>query len=222
MKRAFSEEQFLSINKFMETILPSEFYQREDTLQIARELLGRELIVRGYDDFVTGGIITEVEAYLGGQDKGAHSYGYKKTKRNQVMFQSGGIAYVYFCYGMYDMFNIVTHKAGEPHAVLIRAIKPTQGTQIILRRRKQTKLTPLVSAGPGRVTMALAINRTYNGKSLTSEDLHILREPKIKDFEIVVTPRIGIAYAKEDAMKPYRFYIKGEAFVSKPLFPSYE
>ncbi len=220
MRRAFSAEQFSATDNM--EILPLEFYRREDTLQIAKELLGRELIVRGFDDFVTGGIITEVEAYLGGQDKGCHAYGYKKTARNQVMFQAGGVAYVYFCYGMYDMFNIVTHKEGEPHAILIRSVKPTQGKKIILRRRKQSRISPMTSAGPGRLTMALAINRSHNGKSLISEDLYVLEKPAMKDFEIVATPRIGIAYAEEDAMKPYRFYIKNEPFVSKPLFPTYE
>lgn len=176
----------------------------------------------GEDNEWSGGIITEVEAYLGAQDKACHAYNYRKTKRNEVMFQQGGIAYVYFCYGMYDMLNFVTNKEGEPHAILIRAIKPTINIEKILQRRNLEKLTPKVSAGPGRLTKALNITTKYNGEPLTGNKIYVLNAETVPEENIIATPRIGIKYAEEDKYKPYRFYIKNEKFVSKPLYPKYE
>ena len=203
-------------------ILPKSFFTRPDTLQIAKELLGKTLLVLGEDGYWSGGIITEVEAYLGAKDKACHAYNYRKTKRNKVMFQEGGVAYIYFCYGMYDMLNFVTNIEGEPEAILIRAIKPTINIDVILKRRNQKKLTPKVSAGPGRLTKALNITRKYNGEPLSGNKIFVLNNENISEENIIATPRIGINYAQEDRNKPYRFYIKNEEFVSKPLFPKYE
>ncbi len=212
----------IDLQKLTKDKLPIDFFRREDTLTIAKELLGKTLLVLGEDNEWSGGIITEVEAYLGAQDKACHAYNYRKTKRNEVMFQQGGIAYVYFCYGMYDMLNFVTNKEGEPHAILIRAIKPTINIEKILQRRNLEKLTPKVSAGPGRLTKALNITTKYNGEPLTGNKIYVLNAETVPEENIIATPRIGIKYAEEDKYKPYRFYIKNEKFVSKPLYPKYE
>ena len=212
----------IDLQKLTKDKLPIDFFRREDTLTIAKELLGKTLLVLGEDNEWSGGMITEVEAYLGAQDKACHAYNYRKTKRNEVMFTKGGIAYVYFCYGMYDMLNFVTNKEGEPHAILIRAIKPTINIEKILQRRNLEKLTPKVSAGPGRLTKALNITTKYNGEPLTGNKIYVLNAETVPEENIIATPRIGIKYAEEDKYKPYRFYIKNEKFVSKPLYPKYE
>ena len=201
--------------------LPQSFYLKDDTIAIAKSLLGKVLLVRGEDGIWAGGWITEVEAYNGAQDKACHAYGYKRTQRNQAMFKRGGCAYVYLCYGMYYMLNVVTNEVDEPHAILIRAIEPCWGIEAMMQRRKQKKVSPQLTAGPGRVTQALGITKQHNEAPLWGPDIVISAKGALKVEEVVTTPRIGVHYAKEDALLPYRFYIKNNAFVSKPLYPKY-
>jgi DNA-3-methyladenine glycosylase len=196
--------------------LPESFYQRNDVVAISRELLGKYLFT-DIDGVITGGYIVETEAYNGIVDKAAHSYGDRLTPRTRTMYMLGGIAYVYLCYGIHEMFNVVVSGEGEPRAVLIRAIQPTVGVDIIQFRRKMKEVKPTITMGPGSIAQALGISRKINGISLQSDTLWIEdRGMVIPDENIAAVPRVGVAYAKEDALLPYRFYIKGNIYVSKP------
>jgi DNA-3-methyladenine glycosylase len=197
-------------------ILPESFYTRKDVVKIAQELLGKVLITR-FNGIVTSGMITETEAYAGVSDKASHAYGNRRTNRTDIMFWQGGVAYIYLCYGIHHLFNVVTNKAGVPHAVLIRAIEPLEGIEHMLLRRGKGKFTATLTAGPGALSGALGIQTVHTGNTLlevsgiTIED----RGLKIKPEDIVSSKRIGVDYAQEDALLPYRFYIKGNKFVSK-------
>ncbi|MDB5032468.1 DNA-3-methyladenine glycosylase [Mucilaginibacter sp.] len=196
--------------------LPESFYRRNDVVTISRELLGKYLFTC-INGLVTGGYIVETEAYNGIIDKAAHSYDNRLTPRTKTMYMHGGIAYVYLCYGIHEMFNVVTAVEGEPKAILIRAIQPTEGLDIMLDRRKMTIVKPNLTSGPGSVARALGISRDINAISLLSDTLWIEdRGMVIPDENIAAVPRIGVAYAGEDALLPYRFYIKGNIYVSKP------
>lgn len=184
--------------------LPRSFYARPGTVAIARQLLGKVLVTR-FNGETTSGIITETEAYTGAADRASHAYGGKVTPRNSVMYGEPGFAYVYLCYGIHHLFNVVTNKPGVAHAILVRAIHPLEGLDIMLRRRG-TKL--LTTAGPGTLTQALGIRTEHTGTDLlgdliTIEDRGIVAPPKA----IVEGPRIGVDYAGEDALLPYRFHI---------------
>ncbi len=196
--------------------IPVSFYHRNDVVAVARELLGKHLFTC-IDGVVTAGYIVETEAYDGVIDKAAHSYGGKLTPRTKTMYAEGGIAYVYLCYGIHEMFNIVVSNEGDPRAILIRAIHPTIGVEEMLQRRKMNTLKPNITSGPGSVAQALGINRTLNGISLQSdilwlEDLGL----SFADDDVAVVPRVGVAYAMEDALLPYRFYVRQDKHVSKP------
>jgi DNA-3-methyladenine glycosylase len=196
--------------------LPLSYYQREDVVTVARELLGKYLFTF-IDGIVSGGYIVETEAYNGVTDKAAHSYGGRLTPRTKTMFEAGGVAYVYLCYGIHEMFNVVASVEGDPRAVLIRAVHPTEGLEMMQARRKMAVVKPNITAGPGSVAQALGINRQLNAISLLSETLWL--EDKglnFDDEQIAAVPRVGVAYAKEDALLPYRFYVKGDVYVSKP------
>lgn len=183
-------------------IIPLSFYQREDVVQIAQELLGKWLLTC-IDGKLTGGIITETEAYAGATDRACHAYDNRRTKRTEVMFHPGGIAYVYLCYGMHHLLNIVTNKEGTPHAVLIRAIKPMTGEDVMLERRGGKYP---IAIGPGLVCQAMGIDKSINGHSLLSNTIW-LEDRGIKVNNIISTPRIGVDYAGEDALLPWRFLI---------------
>ena len=152
--------------------LPDSFYQGDDVLNITRNLLGKYLFTC-IDGITTGGYIVEAEAYNGVIDKASHAYGNRQTPRTKTMFEAGGIAYVYLCYGIHEMFNIVTSVEGQPHAVLIRAIQPTDGIAAMLLRRGMTDVKPTLTSGPGSVAKALGISRKLNGISLQSDVLWI-------------------------------------------------
>lgn len=187
--------------------LPAKFYQRDDVLAISRELLGKYLMTC-FDGNLTGGIIIETEAYRGPEDRASHAYGNRRTKRNEVMFHQGGIIYVYLCYGIHSLLNIVTCGEDTPHAVLIRAIKPTDGIAIMQQRRRHRRLS-LLAAGPGTLTQALGITLQHNGLSLQSQQIWIEdRGMQIDPTQIAASPRVGIDYAGEDARLPWRFRIK--------------
>lgn len=196
--------------------LPLEFYTRGDVLAITRNLLGKYLFTK-IDGIITGGYIVEAEAYNGAIDKASHAYGNKQTERTKTMFMAGGISYVYLCYGIHEMFNVVTSTQGQPHAVLIRAIVPTHGMEEMLLRRNKPLLKPNLTAGPGSVARALGISRKLNGFDLRGDVIWIEdRGLTFSDDEVKAVPRVGVSYAAEDALLPYRLFVKGNPYVSKP------
>ncbi|HEY4149585.1 MAG TPA: DNA-3-methyladenine glycosylase [Chitinophagaceae bacterium] len=195
-------------------MLPEAFYRRKNPVRIARELLGKLLVTR-FNGEQTSGRIVEVEAYNGIVDKAAHSYGGRRTKRTEVMYSSGGVAYVYLIYGLHHLFNVVTNAQDVPHAILIRGIEPVEGIDIMLRRMKKPKLDHTVGRGPGNVSKALGIRTTHTGLSLLGDTIFIASDgARVGPSRIIATPRIGVDYAAEDALLPYRFYIKDNPYVS--------
>lgn len=196
-------------------ILSKEFYRREDVVLIAQELLGK-VLVTNIDGKVTSGIITETEAYAGVTDKASHAYGDRRTGRTEIMYHNGGTVYVYLCYGIHHLFNVVTNIEGVPHAVLIRAVEPLDGIPIMLQRRNKEKLDATLTAGPGAMSQALGITTKYTGVRLDEGLISIEdRGIVIKSIDIEARTRVGVAYAKEDALLPYRFSIRGNKYVSK-------
>ena len=193
--------------------LEESFYQREDVTRVAKELLGKVLFTR-IGQKITGGVIVETEAYSF-IEKGCHAYNNKKTERNKVMFKSGGYAYVYLCYGIHNMFNVVTNVEDRADAVLIRALEPIAGEKHILKRMNSNSLKRTTS-GPGKLTKALGIDRKLNGQYLLDNSVWIEDQGiKIPRSAISVSPRIGIDYAEEDAELPWRFTIKGNEWISR-------
>ncbi|MDR3694994.1 DNA-3-methyladenine glycosylase [Mucilaginibacter sp.] len=196
--------------------LPEAYYHTDDVVGLSKDLLGK-YIYTCIDGLKTGGYIVETEAYKGITDKASHAYGNRKTPRTQTMFMPGGIAYVYLCYGIHEMFNIVTSAEGQPHAILIRAINPTEGIDIMLQRRNMLAVKPNITSGPGSVARALGISRKINASSLQGNDIWLEDNGLIfPDEKIASVPRVGVSYAAEDALLPYRFYVKGNPYVSKP------
>jgi len=196
--------------------LPHSFYLNSDVVSLSKQLLGKYLFT-SIDGLLTGGYIVETEAYNGVIDKASHAFGNRRTPRTEIMYKEGGIAYVYLCYGIHEMLNVVVSAENEPRAILIRAIEPTTGIDIMLSRKGLDTLKPNVTAGPGSVAKAMGINRKLNGISLQSDQLWIEdRGLAFTDDQIAAVPRIGVAYAQEDALLPYRFYAKGNKYVSKP------
>ena len=194
--------------------LGEDFYQRKDVVKIARELLGKGLFTR-VDGIITGGIIVETEAYSW-KEKGCHAFDAKKTPRNAIMFDRGGHVYVYLCYGMHHLFNVVTNTHGTADAVLIRAIEPTVGIDEMKLRRGNPASDLHLTSGPGKLTKALSIDRTFNGKFLTDNEVWIEDlQHKIASRKIDATPRIGIDYAGEDAKLPWRFTIRNNEWISR-------
>lgn len=191
------------------------FYLGEDTLRIARETLGKRLVVPDANGRRVSGMIVEVEAYLGLSDKAAHSYGGRRTARNEVTYGLGGHAYVFFVYGMYHQLNFVLGPTGHPHVVLIRAVEPLEGIDLMRQRRGNMKDKNLTS-GPGKLCIALDIDRSLNGASLTGDKIWVEEHKIIRQDEIAIGKRIGIDYAAEDAEKPFRFWVFGNDHVSRP------
>lgn len=183
--------------------LPLSFYTRTDTVNLARELIGKVLFT-SIKGTVTAGIITETEAYNGASDKACHAYGYKRTQRTETMFAEGGRSYIYLCYGIHHLFNVVTNVENEPHAVLIRGIKPFYGIETMMQRRNTTKVDAKFTSGPGTISQALGLTKQLNNISLLENTIWI-EDHGIIPNKIVITPRIGIDYAEEDALLPYRF-----------------
>lgn len=196
--------------------LSRKFYLRDDTIAIARDTLGKLLVVPDENGERVSAMIVEVEAYCGVEDRGAHSFGGRRTPRNEVTYGIGGYAYVFFIYGMYFQLNFVTGKKDSPHVLLVRAVEPVEGIDKMRERRGVMKDTNLTS-GPGKLCIAMDINREkYNGVDLLGEKMWVENYRKIHDSEIAVGKRIGIDYAGEDAHKPWRFWLKGNDFVSRP------
>jgi DNA-3-methyladenine glycosylase len=196
--------------------LQREFYLGPDVVAISRALLGKYLST-SINGLITGGYIVETEAYNGVVDKASHAFGNRLTPRTKTMFEEGGIAYIYLCYGIHEMLNVVTSVEGHPQAILIRAIEPIAGIDIMQARRNMEIVKPNITSGPGSVAKALGIDRKLNGISLQSDTLWIEdRGLNFNDDQIAAVPRIGVAYAGQDALLPYRFYVKGNKYVSKP------
>ncbi|MER2998629.1 DNA-3-methyladenine glycosylase [Pontibacter populi] len=195
--------------------LPKEFYTRPNVVQIAQELLGKH-IYTSVDGMLTGGMIVETEAYSGENDRACHAHLNRRTARTEIMYHEGGVAYVYLVYGIYNLFNIITNVEGKADAVLVRAIQPEIGTEEMLLRRNMPTIKPNLTAGPGVMSIALGINRKHYGEDLTGNTIWL--EDKgitILDENIMTVPRVGIDYAGDDALLPWRFYIKGSKWVSK-------
>ncbi len=204
------EKQFLASLK----VLNENFYQRKDVVKIANELLGK-IIVTFFDDRLTAARITETEAYNGIIDKASHAYNNRRTKRTGVMYADGGTAYVYLCYGIHHLFNIVTNVKNIPHAVLIRSAEPITGIDTMLERTNKKKPDNTLTTGPGNVSKALGIYTHHTGVDLKGKNFFIADDGfKISKNNIIATPRIGVDYAAEDALLPYRFFIKGNAYIS--------
>lgn len=190
--------------------LKSAFYNIPDTIELARNLLGKVLCTN-LNGVFTSVMITETEAYLGETDRASHAWNGRRTNRTETMFQSGGIAYVYLCYGLHNMMNVVTGPADFPHAVLIRAGEPLDGIDQMLFRRKKVKADKNLLGGPGSFCQAMGIDRSLNAADLTGERIWIEdRGIGIPDAEISAGPRIGVDYAGEDAKLPYRFRVTGK------------
>lgn len=203
-------------------ILPVYFYTRENVVEIAKELIGK-ILISTINGKLTGGIICETEAYAGTSDKACHAYNFRRTPKNEVMYWKGGCAYVYFTYGLHYLFNVVTNLENIPEAVLIRGIIPITGFDTILKRRKKTYLYEEICIGPACVTEALAITKKHNGSSLLKGPIFILNNDIIHIPPSIIenTPRIGVEYAQEDSLLPYRFVIKKKFIkeIANSIFP---
>lgn len=195
--------------------LPQSFYTRQDPVLISRELLGKYLFTN-IDNILTGGIVVETEAYNGRSDKACHAHLGRRTKRTEIMYRQGGVAYVYFTYGMHHLFNIVTNREGFADAVLIRAVEPVAGIAEMMLRRGLQKQEYRLTAGPGVLCQAMGISRAQYGEDLQGDKIWLEdRNLIIPEQDIITGPRIGIAYAKEDALLPWRFSIRNNPWVSR-------
>lgn len=193
--------------------LPRDFYTRPDVLTVARDLLGRVLVVPAPDGRRVAGRIVETEAYRGPEDRASHAYGSRRTARTEPMYAVGGTAYVYFVYGMHYQFNVVTNVAGVPHAVLVRALEPIDGLDV-MRVRRGGQADGNLTSGPGKLCRALAIDRALDAANLLGDRVWIEEGEAIPGVEIEAGPRVGIDYAGEWALKPWRFWIRGHPSVS--------
>lgn len=199
--------------------LPPEFYQRTNVLAIAEELLGK-LLFTCFDAQTTGARIVETEAYNGVIDKASHAYGGRRTRRTEVMFGAGGAAYVYLCYGIHHLFNVVTNTLGTPHAVLIRGAEPIEGKEIMMKRMNKEAFDHSIGRGPGNVSRALGIYKQHTGLSLNEDRIWIADDGVCYPASsIIKSPRIGVDYAGEHALLDYRFYVKDNPFVSGKKAP---
>jgi DNA-3-methyladenine glycosylase len=194
--------------------LPIQFYEGTDVVLIAKQLIGK-IIVTKFNGLITSGRIVETEAYIGLTDKASHSFGGKRTARNEHMYAPGGIAYVYICYGMHQMFNIVSNAKDIPDAVLIRAVEPIEGINIMLERTGKVKLDNTLTKGPGNAAKALGISKMHSGINLIKGEIYIAHDGfKITEASIGISKRIGVESSGDAALLPYRFYVKGNPFVS--------
>lgn len=194
--------------------LSLSFYRRDDVLKISEELMGK-LLVTKWNGQTTSGRIVEVEAYEGVIDRASHAWNGRRTARNEIMYGEGGFAYVYLCYGIHHLFNVVTHLKGTPHAILIRALEPVQGIPLMLERTGKEKLDATLTRGPGNVSKALGIHTSHTGYSLLSKELYVADDGfTYSKKQLKRSGRIGVDYAGPHALWPYRFYVEGNAYVS--------
>ena len=198
------------------TRLPKSFYTRTDVVQISKELLGK-YIVTNFDGQKTVGKIVETEAYRAPDDKACHAYNNRKTERTKVMFEEGGVAYVYLCYGIHHLFNVVTGEKEMAHAVLIRGLEPIENIDLMLARRKMKSLKPQLTSGPGVLSKALGIQTEHTNLSLIQKNSLIWIEDRgeiISEKEIIASPRVGVGYAEKCALWDWRFRIKNSKWTS--------
>ncbi len=194
--------------------LPVSFYRQQNVCMAAKALIGKVLVSK-FNRILTAGRIVETEAYNGAVDKASHAWGGRRTNRTEIMYADGGVAYVYLCYGIHHLFNVVTNTADIPHAVLIRALEPVTGIEHMLQRTGKIKADHTLTRGPGNVSKALGIYTQHTGLDLRGNELFIVDDGyKIKPADIIATPRIGVDYAGVDALLPYRFIVKGNPYVS--------
>lgn len=194
--------------------LDNSFYDRPGVVKVARDLLGK-VLVTAFDGKVTSGRIVEVEAYNGVVDRASHAYSGRRTRRTEIIFGPGGSVYVYLIYGIYHLFNVVTNKKDVPHAVLVRALEPMEGIPLMLKRTGKPKLDHTLTRGPGNLSRAMGLLTKHTGTLLSGDEIYIGDDGyKPKRGEIVAGPRIGVDYAGEDAALPYRFFLKGNVYVS--------
>lgn len=197
--------------------LSRDFYERPNVIAIGHDLIGKTLVTR-IDGHYTAARITELEVYSGRDDKACHANDGLRTKRTEAMYWQGGTAYVYLCYGIHHLFNVVTNREGLADAILIRAVEPLEGLDIMQARRKKLKLDKTLSSGPGTLSAALGINtKKHYGLDLLEDTIWVEDAPAVSKEDIVVSTRIGVDYAEEDALKPWRFYIRDTKWVSKKL-----
>jgi DNA-3-methyladenine glycosylase len=194
--------------------LTRDFYTRSNVLTVARELLGKLLVVPDSSGKRVSGMIVETEAYRGPEDRASHAYGGRRTKRTETMYQRGGIAYVYFVYGMYNQFNVVTSDDDVPHAILVRAVEPIEGLEV-MRQRRQLQTDRNLTNGPGKLCIALGIDRALDRADLRGDRVWLEDFRRITGSTIKRGRRIGIAYAEEWIDKPWRFWIRENAWVSR-------
>ncbi|PCH68798.1 MAG: 3-methyladenine DNA glycosylase [Bacteroidetes bacterium] len=194
--------------------LPQSFYLKDDVIQLSIDLLGKHLYTK-INGVKTGGTIVETEAYRAPEDRASHAFGNKRTPRTETMFHEGGVCYIYLCYGIHHLFNVITNKKDIPHAILIRAIEPTIGIAIMQKRRNKNKIDRSLTAGPGALSQALGITTKLDGINLTGNKIWI--EQGIKSFgknDIKASPRVGVESAKESAKLPWRFRVKNNPWTS--------
>ncbi|MCF6172018.1 MAG: DNA-3-methyladenine glycosylase [Bacteroidales bacterium] len=195
--------------------LPLSHYRSNDVVALAKNLCGKFLMTR-IDGVETGGIITETEAYAGIRDRASHAFGERRTKRTEVMYRAGGVSYVYLCYGIHYLFNVVSGEQDIPHAILIRGIYPVVGIGKMLERTGKKKPGYALTNGPGKLTKALGITLEHNGMKLNDGDLWIEdRKLIVGEAEIQTAKRIGVAYAGDDALLPYRFVFDYQKHIQK-------
>lgn len=194
--------------------LDNSFYDRPDVVRIARQLLGKVLVTE-LEGGRTSGRIVEVEAYNGVVDRASHAWSGRRTRRTEVMYREGGTAYVYLIYGIHHLFNVVTNKKDIPHAVLVRALEPLEGIPLMLKRTGKVKADHSLTRGPGNLSRAMGLATLHTGYSLYEGEIYIGDDGhRVRPAEIVATPRIGVDYAGQDALLPYRFFVKGNPYVS--------
>lgn len=198
----------------MSAKLPREFYTRSDVLKVARDLLGKKLVVPGRNGSRVSGIIVETEAYRGPEDRASHAWNGRRTQRTETMYGIGGTAYVYFVYGMYNQFNVVSNVDDIPHAILVRALEPSEGIEVMRRRRRGRSERELTS-GPGRLCLAMGIDRQLDKADLLGDRVWIEEGISILPRQIARGPRVGIDYAEKWIDKPWRFWVKDNPFVSR-------
>ncbi len=206
---------FVILNKFyFMNKVPLSFYNRKDVVLIAKELIGK-IVVTNFHNVITSGRIVETEAYAGLTDKASHAFGGRRTARNEHMYATAATAYVYICYGMHQMLNIVTNDKEVPDAILIRAVEPLEGIEAMLKRTGKKTLDKTLTRGPGNVGKALGIFKSHSGKYLLDDEIYILKDNfDVKNCQIGISKRIGVESAGSDSLLPYRFYIKGNKYVS--------
>ena len=205
--------------------LPVKFFRCPDVVRISQNLLGQYLFTSIGNQGLTGGRIVETEAYAGVTDRASHAYGNRRTRRTAVMYEAGGVAYVYLCYGLHALFNIITSGEGIPHAVLIRALEPTHGIPLMLKRRRKARLPSpkrfaqagldrTLTAGPGALAQALGITVRHSGQSLQGNEIWLEQGVELRPKEIIATTRVGVDYAGADAKRPWRFRVRASAWTS--------